>query len=438
MAIGKTNAISVSGGGGESTIGKYKVLVVDYDGEIIDEQWASENDVYTMPTPPTHTGLVFDGWSSTEQLTNNQITIKRDFMAGALYYTASGKVEYDVEITARTGKTITINENNLKDWGDGTSDSLTTHTYTNYGKYTVITDTLATFNFTDTIYYVINIRLPNTQVTFASQQLNKIGSLETISIPNASWKIIGVDLEYANNLKCIVYPTMQGSVSQSRLLNYAHSLKYVIFPYNVSFTSSFTRANSCERLKMFVFPHEGSSTNGSFFGNEMWSLERATSHVNLGGTQQYSLKYADVRGATSIISFQSCANLQERRLPESYTSFGGFTYAPIEVTGEEIEVPNGVTLIKGPIGWSITKIVIPATLASTNEFCKSCRYLKVADFRNCTSIPTLTDSNIFNASPLAVAVVPDSLYSSWIAASNWANNASKIISASDYAALTNS
>lgn len=58
------------------------------------------------------------------------------------------------------------------------------------------------------------------------------------------------------------------------------------------------------------------------------------------------------------------------------------------------------------------------------------------DFSSCTSVPTLDATNAFNGiNANAKIVVPDSLYSTWIAASNWANFASYIIKKSDYDAL---
>ena len=55
------------------------------------------------------------------------------------------------------------------------------------------------------------------------------------------------------------------------------------------------------------------------------------------------------------------------------------------------------------------------------------------DFTNNTSVPTLGNTNAFlyiNAN--CKIVVPDSLYDTWIVASNWVTYASHIVSESDY------
>lgn len=46
-------------GGGESKSGKYSVLVVDYDGEVLLETRGNEGDVIKLPSAPTHDRLVF-------------------------------------------------------------------------------------------------------------------------------------------------------------------------------------------------------------------------------------------------------------------------------------------------------------------------------------------------------------------------------------------
>lgn len=57
----------------------------------------------------------------------------------------------------------------------------------------------------------------------------------------------------------------------------------------------------------------------------------------------------------------------------------------------------------------------------------------VYDFRNAAAVPTLAGTTAFNASNTnAKIVVPDSLYDSWVAATNWSSFSSQIVAASDY------
>ena len=118
--------------------GEYFVKVIDYDGTILKEAHLDTGDKFTLPNPPSHNGLVFQEWSCSQEIVDNTITITdNNVMVGAVYTTASGLSEFDIELTKVTGLDVTLNMNGTKDWGDGTSDNLNTHTYTNYGKYMI-------------------------------------------------------------------------------------------------------------------------------------------------------------------------------------------------------------------------------------------------------------------------------------------------------------
>ena len=126
--------------GGETT-GAYTVKVIDYDGTVLLEKKGNAGDVIELPTAPTHDRLVFQEWSASVAVSDNKVTITdNDIMVGAVYTTASGQNEFDITLTKVTGLSITLNMNGTKDWGDGTSDTETTHTYTAYGDYTILCD----------------------------------------------------------------------------------------------------------------------------------------------------------------------------------------------------------------------------------------------------------------------------------------------------------
>ena len=64
--------------------------------------------------------------------------------------------------------------------------------------------------------------------------------------------------------------------------------------------------------------------------------------------------------------------------------------------------------------------------------------LQVVDFRSATSVPELDHTSAFqDVSETCKIVVPDSLYNTWINATNWSDTSivSHIIKASDYALL---
>jgi hypothetical protein len=133
---------SIQAGGGDNPIqnsgGKYLVRVVDYDGTILKEDWLNTGATFTLPNPPTHDRLIFEEWAGQIDIVDNVIIVPNyDVIIGPLYKTKSGLTEVDIELTPATGLTITFNEGTTIDWGDGITDTSLTHTYANYGTYTI-------------------------------------------------------------------------------------------------------------------------------------------------------------------------------------------------------------------------------------------------------------------------------------------------------------
>lgn len=121
------------------------VIFADYDGNLIDTwTWDEVASKTALPTPPTHSGLVFEGWNWTladiqTDTTGQVITV------GPYYHTASGLTEIDIKIDEVTGKYVAWalydSTYNSIDWGDGSSVTsgvdYPEHTYSNYGTYTI-------------------------------------------------------------------------------------------------------------------------------------------------------------------------------------------------------------------------------------------------------------------------------------------------------------
>ena len=113
----------------------------DYDGTLVASYTKTEFLALTeMPTNPSHTGLVAQGWNWSLSDAKEYVTDYGVLDIGQTYTTASGNSEFDVEVTAKTGLTVTCNMIGNKDWGDGTSDTSYSHTYSSAGKYTIACD----------------------------------------------------------------------------------------------------------------------------------------------------------------------------------------------------------------------------------------------------------------------------------------------------------
>ena len=102
---------------------------------------------------------------------------------------------------------------------------------------------------------------------------------------------------------------------------------------------------------------------------------------------------------------------------------------------QKVEIGTGMTSI-GDFAfrncYSLASVVIPNGVTSIGSSAfNGCYSLAILDFRTHTSVPTLSNTNAFTsvASDLKI-VVPDGLYDTWIAATNWSTYASYIIKAS--------
>lgn len=84
--------------------------------------------------------------------------------------------------------------------------------------------------------------------------------------------------------------------------------------------------------------------------------------------------------------------------------------------------------------YSLSSIVIPDSVTSIGgRAFYSCYGMAFYDFSQCTSVPTLRDAYVFDGSTLECRiVVPDALYDTWAAATNWSKHSYKIIKKSDW------
>ena len=119
------------------------VIFADYDGNLIDTWTKDEVASKTaLPTPPAHTGLVFEGWNWTLEDIQTDTT-GQVITVGPFYHTESGLTEIDIHLDEVTGKTVEFYKLLPKssvssvDWGDGNTNTEKTHTYLNYGDYTI-------------------------------------------------------------------------------------------------------------------------------------------------------------------------------------------------------------------------------------------------------------------------------------------------------------
>lgn len=322
---------SIQTGGGGDHGGEYAVTVIDYDGSVIMQDHLDTGATFTLPDAPTHSRLTFQDWAAPVNITNNTITVgKSDITIGAVYTPTSGVNEFDIVLTPVTGKTVNLRMIGSRDWGDGTTDSLTSHTYSDYGEYTIkcggTFDTMAT-----------NKRL------FGEQN---------VSPWNTTWNWICKNAFFAST-----------SVPKY-VLNSHYSLKNITFPNNTTIIEG---------------PYSNYGLNTIIIPNTV---------TTVGPLQQNPFP--------NIVLGKSVSNIVD------YAFWGSYT--------------------------NCTKIVFPASITTiaANSFSGDYNILEY-NFTNCTSIPTLSNTNAFyEINKIAKIKVPSSLVTSWKSATNWSTYSSNI------------
>lgn len=363
---------------GDDTQGEFLVTVIDYDGTILKQDHLNTGDKMYLPPEPNHSNLVFQGWSCVQGVTTDStgaqyVTVNgSDITVGAFYNTVDGNTEIDIEITKLMDLDITVKIQGEKDWGDGTTDSLQTHTYADYGNYTIvckgsswgsISSSSGAFNqgTSSANYFVkaiiIGSKLSSINITYALQYLY---GLETISISRKSVTSVGsYFLRNCINLRAVVIPEGIRTIGNYALY-YIQQLQYVALPSTVNTLNQYS-LSALNQLQSITLPPNITTMANSLLAN--------------------------------------CSHLQRITIPNRVTSIGSSSISGC-YSLSYIKIPPSVTSI--------------GSSAFAND--RECIY----DFSSHTAIPTLT-AGAFNGLYITTKIlVPNALLASWKAATNWA------------------
>lgn len=369
------------GSGGSVGSGDYLVRVIDYDGTILKLNYLNEGEVFTLPDAPTHEGLVFDGWSSPVDITDNSITVENcDITIGPMYHTASGATEIDVVLTKVTGLTFTFNSKLYNytsiNWGDGTSGTGLAHAYSAYGKYTIKiygmtrvdngSSTTGGIVATSSYFQIVAVRLSASITGLGQYAFYGCKGLSSITFPKGmTWLY-----DFA--------------------FNYCYGLNTIILPSSINDVDTYVFAH-CYALRTVVIP-KGLTVAASYFFQYAYKLDNVTI--------PNSLKYI------SSYMFRYCYGLTRIVLPDSVTIIYSYGF-------------NNC--------YGLTEVVFSSAIKTIQSYAfGNCYSLIKYDFTACTSVPSLSGSlsNINNACQI---LVPASLYDTWIAATNWSTYANYIV-----------
>ena len=290
--------IPLAGTSGGDSGGKYLVQVIDYDGTVLKSDHLDTGATFTLPDVPTnHSKLVFQEWSSPVTITDNSITVgNSDITIGATYKTASGLTEIDIELTKATGLEVVCNMVGNKNWGDGTTDSAKTHTYTNYGSYTITCDgtSCPQYIFGQEMYtdsfYCKKIRLGELVKSLSSNAFRNCVSLTSIAIPNSVNSFGSYVFSNCGLLTSITIPSSIGSI-EAHMFETCKHLTSIAIPNSVYRIISFA-FSSCYSLTSITIP---SSVNGSYQNlvASCYSLTSITIPNKFSSIADYMFQYCD-------------------------------------------------------------------------------------------------------------------------------------------------
>lgn len=335
---------------------------------------------------PSHQGLTCQGWNWT--LANIKAEGKETDV-GAMYITDDGKTRLYIEVPTNARITVPLCfrqsvANGVEvDWGDGSAvetsaesgntNILTSHTYSNLGKYII---TLNPLN--------------NCQLTLGSTT-SSYGIMGSISEANRVYQNMLYKIEIGNNVTSL----------SNNMFKYCESLLNITIPDSVTSIGNSVFSN-CYSLSSITIPFRIMGLGDSVF-YECHSLSKV--QIPKGVTTMSS---------SSI--FGSCRVLSKITIPSSVMNIGVSLFNNC-YSLSYIKLPKRVSSIMGSTTFG------------------NCFAMKYYDFSTHTSIPTLSNTNTFNNIPSdCKIIVPDSLYETWIGTTNWSTYASKIIKKSDWEA----
>ena len=297
---------------GSGSVEEKDVDFIDYDGTLLYSYTKDEFLALTaMPENPSHEGLTAQGWNWTLSDAKTYVTDYGMLVIGQLYVTTSGLTEIDIELNQATGKSVDLKMSGTKNWGDGTSDTNQSHTYTNYGTYTITCDgkigtNVRIFGQTNQLLnsYVKNIRLMSDENIIQTQAFEYCRSLKTVILKNKH-KYLGDTLfNECRLLKAIVLPTAVEQIGSSEFYN-CTNLEIISIAKTIPSVGSST-FNGCSKLRKIALP-EVTSVPGSYLIN-CYALERVVlpkTITSFGSgilNRAYSMKEYDFSKYTSVPS----------------------------------------------------------------------------------------------------------------------------------------
>lgn len=364
--------VKPSGGGDDDDPVLKDVVFVDYDGTVVYNYTKAEFlALDSMPSNPSHSGLISQGWNATLQEAQTYVQANDTLCIGQNYTTSDGETKVYITVTDYTInfdyqiRIITSVKNGVTIyWGDGTSvvtsgnagaSSIETHKYSTTGDYVI------SIKCTEGSYSLgaqnanAGIFVNNNNVQTRATAL----TIKKIHIGNGVTQVNRNVFTRAKNMEEISIPTtlvtFGENASSATSFHECFSLKCVVFPKNSTLYS--TAISDLKNAKFISFAPSMSiddsalsSGQNQYLKLRMFTVPSISSYSNI-------LLYADPR-------------IEKIAIPGTYSTLNGSTCREIFLTKKFIVNSSVTTIADYALAGSIFEELVmlpttPPTIANT-------------------------------------------------------------------------
>lgn len=365
------------------TAEKNAVTFYDYDGTIRYSYTAEEFLALTeMPPLPRQQGLICQEWNWSFEDAIEYVAEYGVLDVGATYITDDGKTRLYIRIAAEGRMDVplyfqqTVANGVTIDWGDGSATETlggtgkvnTTHRYASIGDYMISLDVAKGCTL------ILGHSTTGYCVMGSTGGNGRVycNMLQKVEI-GAGVKTIDIaSFNYCSSLASVAIPNSVTAIKNQAFQN-CSSLSFVVLPKNIT-SFGLNLFSACSTMTSVVIPKLQIHLPYSMFYN-CYNLSYIVIPYSIGNNANM---------------FSNCTSLSS-----------------IVITKETTNIP-GTTF-------------------------NNCTGMAYYDFSHHTSIPTLANTNAFTGIPTdCKIIVPDNLYDTWIAATNWSTYAANIIKKTDW------
>ena len=238
-------------------------------------------------------------------------------------------------------------------------------------------------------YFVKSINIPSGVTSIDDYAFYNCSSLQSVNIPSSVTSIGESAFKNCSSLQSVNIPSSVTSIGNNAFY-YCHCLQSVTIPSSVTYI--------------------GTHAFDSCYGMQSVTIPSSVTYINTG-------------------AFENCYSLQSVNIASQNTGNGIFYYCP---NLKSVNIQQGVKTI-GNVAFylchNLDYVAIPSSVTSIGDSAFSETNCTL-DFGNeRTTVPTISSTDAIGYN---FCIVPDALYDTWCAATNWSAITEKIIKYSDY------